>query len=56
MMLLAILTAISGIGLFIQMIIWAIETWKEATEEERRLKRFEEFSRIMEQTNLKLGK
>lgn len=55
MMLLAVLTVISGIGLFIQMIVWMIDTWKQATEEERRYRRFVKFSKIMEQTNLKLG-
>ncbi len=65
MMILAVLMVCSGIGVTIQMIVWAIQTWREATIEERRLVRFEEnsnlvsfedFSKMMrETTNLKLG-
>ena len=66
MMILAVLMVCSGVGVTIQMIVWAIQTWREATIEERRLVRFEEnsnlvsfedFSKMMrETTNLKLGK
>lgn len=55
MIILALCAAFAGIGVLIQMCIWAVTTWKKANEEERRIRNFEKFSKIMSQTNLKLG-
>ena len=55
MTILAIVAIFAGIGTLIQMCIWAVTTWKKANEEERRIRRFEKFSGMMSQTNLKLG-
>lgn len=55
MIILAIVAALAGIGVLIQICIWAVTTWNKANEEERRIRRFEKFSDMMSQTNLKLG-
>ena len=60
MIILGLIMLISGIGLFVQMIAWCIQTWKEACEEDKLSKyiknqSFEDFSEMMRKTDLKLG-
>lgn len=56
MMMLAVVAMILGFGLLVQMIVWCVTTWKEATEEERQLERFKKFSKMMRDTDLKSWK
>lgn len=56
MMILAVVAVILGIGSLIQMIFWCIVTWREATADERKIERFEKFSKMMRDTDLKSWK
>ena len=56
MMILAIVAIVIGFGALAEMVAWCITTWKDATEEERQLERFEKFSKMMRDTDLKSWK
>lgn len=56
MMMLAIVAMFLGFGSLVQMIVWCITTWKEANEEWRQIERFEKFSKMMRDTDLKSWK
>lgn len=56
MIVLAIVVGMLGIAMVMQMIAWAVGIWKDATEEERKIKRFEKFSKMMKDTDLKSWK
>lgn len=45
-----------GLGTLAQMVAWCIATWKDATREEQKVKRFEKFSKMIIDTDLKSWK
>ena len=53
MLALAIVTICAGIATIIEMIIWCVDTWKQATKEEKEIMRIQKFNKMMRDIDLK---